>query len=148
MKRKISLSVILLLFAVFYQSCKCQQIKRAKDGLEIATIKDMVTHIGMDDYQRKRTGYDSIQLLIESGKITANFCYPNVWFMQKDTVYTNDTTYKKWWQVIQLTPNIILATKNDTMATFRNGFIDMGNGYFDSITVQNYRIKVTKVVTK
>lgn len=50
-----------------------------------------------DEYWRKLTGYDSIQL-ISFGKDTlyANFCYPNEWEFykfKKDTVFIHDTIY-------------------------------------------------------
>lgn len=131
---------IALLLLVVFQSCNGQ--KSQKD--RTAIVYDGYTLIAVPDFDRD-IGFDSIQLLIRNGKIIPNFCYPNGLRFKKDTVYTEDSIYKKWFNVFQLAPNVILST-NDGFATFfSNGYIDMRKGYFDSLTVDSFKIKITKV---
>jgi hypothetical protein len=113
-----------------------------------AKVYDMQTHIPVPGYHRKEFGYDSIQLLVEDGKITANFCYPNHWLYAKDTVYTEDTTYRLWGFSFKITPDIFITTRDaKRLTTLRNGYFDMtkADWHCDSVIIDSFKIKVEKV---
>lgn len=50
-----------------------------------------------DDYWRKVTGYDSVQIYPTDNGIKINFCYSNKWefekFKKPDTIFIHDTIY-------------------------------------------------------
>jgi hypothetical protein len=136
------LLTITLLLSIL--SCK-SQFKYDKSGLEVANVHDMTTHIATDEYQRKLIGYDSIQLLVDSGRITANFCYPN-------TVYTSDTTYRLWGLKIPVLPGVFLVTGNGKHMTSIRGAnfgwydsVGKPGWYLPTVIIDSFKITMTKV---
>lgn len=39
--------------------------------------------IGLSDFYKRITGYDSVQLINFQGQLEVNFCYPNKWEFEK-----------------------------------------------------------------
>jgi hypothetical protein len=143
MKQILFITTTLLLLS----SCKGQPIRHSKDGLEIATIKDMETHVPVPSEDRD-IGYDSIQLLVQDGKITANFCYPNGLRFKKDTVYTGDTAYRLWGFRMQIDKDLWLTKKYGAMfsmsrGTFTHGDSDDENLYLRDSVIIDDTIKVS-----
>lgn len=143
----------LLFAALLLSMLSCKgQFKYDKNGAETAIVHDMSTYIGIDDYQRKITGYDSIQLLVDKGKITAYFFCVNKWYHAKDTVYTSDTTYRLWGLKIPIFPGVFIATGGHKIETEIRG-ADFGwydsigkpGWYLPSIIIDSFKITMTKV---
>jgi hypothetical protein len=87
----------ILFIALFFIGCNQKNWYPETDNKTSMIVYTMQTHIPLDDFYRKVTGYDSIQVIIRESKLEANFCYPNKWEhgkWRKDTVYVHDTIYK------------------------------------------------------
>jgi hypothetical protein len=88
-----------LLFAMLlFIGCNQKNWYPETDNETSMIVYTMATHIPLEDFYRKLTGYDSLQLIIRNGgKLGANFCFPNQWEFEKwrkDTVYIHDTVVK------------------------------------------------------
>lgn len=133
------MKIKLFIICMFLAACK------GKDEWPMtATIHNMGTFIPVPEGYRD-IGFDSIQLLIKpDGKIEANFCYYNTLRFKKDTVYTNDTAYRRWATVLELAPEIYVAGKYNKLWKY-SGHSMGGDSFCDSLNLDSFHIVVTKI---
>lgn len=102
---------ILFISAFIFIGCTQKNWHPETDDETSMIVYTMYTHIPLDDFYRKVTGYDSLQLIIRNGKLEGNFCFPNQWEFnkwRKDTIYVHDTVIKT---VYKNNPSIITVNQ-------------------------------------